>query len=157
MQHHELAKHLACIEDHLMRWGWHSWDFDLTDTTQLYAPWSNPPLSETRPNERIVATYVLKNKVRLPVAFCVAELEADRLDDIREEETFQKELAKFHASLQELPMAMYTHRGWVWDYMNMAEGEDWHEDDPHLSVPLDPQFVEKMTRLQGAVSLAVPV
>jgi hypothetical protein len=144
MQHHELAKHLACIEDHLMRWNWDSWDFELTNTTNLYSPWSNPPIPQVQPNDRLIAKYILKNKARQPVAFCLAELESESLDEIKPEEEFHKTLASFHAVLEDLPVAMYTHRGWVWDYVNIAKGEDWHEDDPHLSVPLDPHFVDEL-------------
>ena len=46
MQNHELARHLACIEYHLMRWGWDAWDFELTKTSHLCAP------GETHPTTR---------------------------------------------------------------------------------------------------------
>lgn len=146
MLNHELSKHLACIEDHLMRWNWDSWDFELTNTTNLYAPWSDPPFTEVKPNDRVMAKYVLRNKARQPVAFCLAELEAEKLTDIGAEEEFHKSLAGFHAELEDLPVAMYTHRGWVWDYVNIAAGERWHEDDPHVSVPLDLQFVDELVK-----------
>ena len=147
MQHDELTKHLACIEDHLLLWHWDSWDFELTNTTNLYAPWSNPPISQVKPNDRVIAKYILKDKARKPVAFCLAEIQAEDLAEMKPEEEFHKSLASFHASLEQLPVAMYTYRGWVWDYMNIAAGEDWHEDDPHRSVPLDPFFVEELAKL----------
>ena len=146
MKHEELTRHLACIEDHLMRWGWEAWDFELTNTTHLYAPWSNPPITRAKPNDRLLAQYVLKNKTHHAVAFCIAELESENLDEIRDEEAFHKILAHFHATLQQLPVAMYTHRGWVWDWVNIAADEDWHEDDPHLSTPLDPSFIDELPK-----------
>ena len=53
-------------------------------------------------------------------------------------------LASFRATLEQLPLAMYTHRGWVWDYQHTARGSEWHEEDPHLSSPLDPTFVDRL-------------
>ena len=146
MKHEELGRHLACIEDHLMRWGWDAWDFELTNTTHLYAPWSNPPVTEVQPDDRVIAQYTLKSRTRHPVAFCLAELESDRPDEIAGQEDFLKILAHFHATLQQLPVAMYTHRGWVWDYVNIAADGDWHEDDPHESVPLNPQFIDDLPK-----------
>jgi hypothetical protein len=144
MQHHELANHLACIEDHLLRCHWDSWEFELTNTTHLYSPWSNPPLPNVKPSDRLIAKYILRNRARHPVAFCLAELEEDNLPEIELERDFLKTLAEFHASLEQLPFAMYTYRGWSWDYMNIAAGADWHKDEAHFSVPLEERFVDEI-------------
>ena len=144
MQTHELANHLACIEDHLLRSHWDSWDFELTNTTHLYSPWSNPPLPEVKPGDRVIAKFILKDKARHPVAFCLAEIEAANPPYNRLEKDFLKILAEFHASLEQLPIAMYTYRGWSWDHLNLAKDEGWREGDPHQAMPLDEHLVHEM-------------
>jgi hypothetical protein len=145
MQNYQLAHHLSSIEDLLLQGDWHSWDFELTNTTNLYAPWSNPPLPDVTHSDRVIARYILKNKAGHPVAFCVAEVEAEDLQEIESEREFHKSLAEFHAALEQLPIAMYTYRGLTWDYMNIAADEDWHGETPPLSEPLNASFVEVIT------------
>ncbi|NIP19465.1 MAG: hypothetical protein GWM87_15875 [Xanthomonadales bacterium] len=144
MQVHELANHLACIEDHLLRCHWDSWEFELTNTTHLYSPWSNPPLPEVQPSDRVIAKYILRDQARHPMVFCLAELEEDNTPEGRRDKEFLKILASFHATLEELPVAMYTFRGWSWDYANVGAGEDWHENAPYLSSPLEERFVHEL-------------
>jgi hypothetical protein len=144
MQTPELARYLAGIEDHLLRCGWDSWEFELTNTTHLYAPWSSPPLPQVKPSDRVVAKYVLRDKARHPVVFCLAEFADEHLPDTPPEREFLKILASFHASLEELPVAMYTHRGETWDYVNLAGGEDWHTDEAFTPVPLAERCVHEL-------------
>jgi hypothetical protein len=144
MQNYQLAHHLSSIEDLLLKSDWSSWDFELTTTTHLYAPWSNPPLPDVTHTDRVIARYILKNKDGHPVVFCVAEVETEDSPEIETEREFHKSLAEFHAALEQLPIAMYTYRGLTWDYMNIAADEDWHGEHPPLSEPLKAGFVEQV-------------
>ncbi len=141
MQHHEMAQRLAFIEDLLMQAQWEAWDFELTNTTHLYAPWSSPPLPEVEPSDQVIARYTLKDNHRHPVVFCVAELVEHGRPGIRSEREFLRKLARFHAELEQLPVAMYTCRGESWDYVNLAAGEDWQGDALLLPKPLEEAFV----------------